>query len=44
MNQNFRGIIIPVIPFAMVFLVMFTGIVISQAENSDLSKVIFYVG
>ena len=44
MNQNFRRIIIPVIPFAMVFLVMFTGIVISQAENSDLSKVIFYVG
>ena len=44
MKQSFGKIMILLIPFAMISSVMFTGFAVSQAENSDISKGIFYVG
>jgi hypothetical protein len=44
MKKSLRKVMIPVIPFAMISLVMVMGFAASQAENSDASKAIFYVG
>lgn len=44
MKQTLRGIMTWVVPVTVIALVMFTGFALSQEVNSDLSKVIYYVG